>query len=81
MSAALILGAMDLAIAALRAIPQAQQAYREWRTELEAMQQEGREPTVADLERFTKRIASARQELRTDRPPPSRIKRNIPPKA
>lgn len=71
MSAALILGAMDLAIAALKALPQAQQAYNEWRMELEAMQREGREPTVADLERFTKRISAARRELRTDRLPPS----------
>ena len=66
MSAALILGAMDLAIAAMKAYPHAQRAYNEWRTDLEEMRREGREPTLADLQKYTSQIDEARRKLHSD---------------
>jgi hypothetical protein len=68
-TAALILAAMDLAVAALKAYPGARQAYDEWRRDLEAMQREGRDPTQAEMDRFTRRIARSRRALHGDGPP------------
>jgi hypothetical protein len=66
--AAVILGIMDLTVAAMRAYPSAQRTYTEWRRELEAMQREGRDPTPADLERFNRRIARNTEILESDDP-------------
>lgn len=66
--AAIILGAMDLTIAALKAYPHAKQSYDEWRSELEQMQREGREPTVKDLARFNRRIKENTRILESDNP-------------
>jgi cell fate (sporulation/competence/biofilm development) regulator YlbF (YheA/YmcA/DUF963 family) len=63
---ALILGAMDLTIAALKAYPHAKRSYDEWRRELETMQEEGRQPTAKDLERFTRRIEENTRILNSD---------------
>ena len=67
-SAALILGAMDLAIAAVKAYPGAKATYDQWRRELEQMQREGRDPTDAEIARFTRRIARSRRLLHSDDP-------------
>lgn len=66
MSTVLILGAMDLAIAAMKYGPAAMKAYEEWRADLTQMQKEGREPTMADLNKYKLRIEAARKQLRSE---------------
>ena len=66
--AAIILGAMDLTIAMLKAYPHAKESYDEWRRELEQMQREGRDPTIKDLARFNRRIRENTRVLESDNP-------------
>jgi len=65
---ALILGVMDLTIAAMKAYPHAKRSYDEWRRELERMQAEGRQPTAKDLERYSRRIEESTRTLDSDGP-------------
>lgn len=70
--AALVLGIMDLTIAALKAYPDARRAYDDWRSELEKMRREGRDMTpdecMAAIERFDRRIRANRRVLHADDP-------------
>lgn len=66
--AATALALMELTSLALKQIPAAVEAYQATQSDLRMMIAQGRGPTIAELEVWSKRIRSARRELRAPFP-------------
>lgn len=66
--AATALALMELTTLALKQIPEAMAAYESTRNDLERMIAQGRGPTIAELETWSRRIRAARRELQSPFP-------------
>lgn len=66
--AATALALMELTTLALKQVPAAVAAYEATRSDLERMIAQGRGPTIAELEVWTRRIRRANRELRAPFP-------------